>query len=523
MRVWIAVIVAVAAAVSGHAAGEAEAAAPGQLVITWHGVNPTGNPVQEGSIIEQAIEAQFPDVDLKPVPIDWSDQDQIALRIAAGDVPDFAYDIRRGMAGTSLRQLAEDGVIRSVPREWLTTHMPTYVRYVDTNDTGKAWPSTQVDGVQYAIPNVSAGNATGHILGVRDDWAQAVGFEAPDSWTLADFEDLIRRLRNEDPDGNGNQDQYGYARWAQQGMGSLSVASASFPNVFGAHGVRIATWDQNGDWSMISDGYREALKQLAAWWEDDLIDPESFTVDRATWTAKWANHRLGVVERNWTWLRQRAGSPINEIRKTMPEVSIIYLPQPQGPAGAQTSAYGAATAVGLFGKDASDDKVVKIMQILEWVESDPDRHWRSRVGPLGLFDPEIKYAERVSPTELRRIGEFQNNEAYAKAGMYKFAMHNYRPIELWRTNIAGEVSTVVEAGVAATLVDEGPWVEFSADVSKLRADLSDIEVQFYVKAIAGQVDIDADWDAYVKSWMANGGARMTDAAKQFIRDGTIME
>ena len=48
MRIWIAVIVAVAAAVSGHAAGEAEAAAPDRLEISWHGVNPTGNPVQEG-------------------------------------------------------------------------------------------------------------------------------------------------------------------------------------------------------------------------------------------------------------------------------------------------------------------------------------------------------------------------------------------------------------------------------------------------------------------------------------------
>ena len=523
MRGWIAGILGAVVAVAGFAAGDTEGSASEQLVITWHGVNPTGNPVQEGSIIEQAIEAQFPDVDLQPLPIDWNDRDQIALRIAAGDIPDFGYDVVRGMAGTSLRQLAEDGVIRSFPREWLTTHMPIYVRYVDTNDTGKAWPSTQVDGVQYAIPNVSAGNATGHILGIRDDWAESVGFSRPDSWTLAEFEALIRQLRNEDPDGNGLRDQYGYARWAQQGLGSLSVASASFANVFGAHGMRVATWDQNGDWSMISEGYRDALKQLAAWWADDLIDPESFTVDRATWTAKWANHKLGLVERNWTWLRARAGSPINEIRKTMPEVGMIYLPQPGGPAGAQTAAYGAATAVGLFGKEASDEEVIRIMQILEWVESDPDRHWRSRVGPLGLFDPEIKYADRVSPTEIRRIGEFQNNEAYAKAGMYKFAMHNFRPIELWRTNISREVSMAVEAGVAATLVDEGPWVEFSADISRLRADLSDIEVQFYVKAISGEIDIDAEWEAYVRSWMNNGGDRMTTAAKQFIRDGTTME
>ena len=106
MRIWIGAIVAVAAAVSGYAAGETEAAAPDQLVISWHGVNPTGNPVLEGSIIEQAIEAQFPDVDLKPVPIDWSDRDQISLRIAAGEVPDFAYDIGRGMAGTSLRPVS---------------------------------------------------------------------------------------------------------------------------------------------------------------------------------------------------------------------------------------------------------------------------------------------------------------------------------------------------------------------------------------------------------------------------------
>ena len=507
------------------ARGSAETTSDAEkMVINWHGQNPRGFVIQEGTPIELDIEQAFPGVDLKPVLVDASDQQQIALQIAAGDVPDFMYGLS-GIANNA-REAADQGIIRSIEKGWLTELMGGYIKYLNNNSSAeKAWQVSQVDGIQYAIPNISAGNSTGHVMGVRDDWLAAVGLSNDLPETLDEFEDMLAKFRNEDPDGNGRKDQYGYARWSQSAADRVRMGRAGFPNIFGAFGIRVGTWRKAGsgvEFTNILPEYRDALKFLADWWSKDLIDPDSFIMDRTTWEAKYANNQLGISERNWTWQRIRAQSPINAMRKADPDVKLVYLDPPKGPAGSMASSYGGATTAGFFGANASDEMVRKIMAILEWVETDPDRHWRSRLGPVEPFtmpDGSVfpAYGKRVSPSEIVRDTEYTNNEALTKAGCYKYAMHNYRPIEMWSTNLAGEVADVVNFANTVSLHPDEPFIDWPADLAGLGADLQDIEVTFYVKAITGEIDIDAEWDSYVKFWKSAGGDKQAAFVKDYLK------
>ena len=79
-----------------------------------------------------------------------------------------------------------------------------------------------VDGVNYAVPTALSMASTGQVIGFRGDGMQNLGYElepvpGTDFYAGPDSLDEIKRLllafRNEDPDGNGRKDSYGYAVW----------------------------------------------------------------------------------------------------------------------------------------------------------------------------------------------------------------------------------------------------------------------------------------------------------------------
>ena len=225
---------------------------------------------------ELHLEEKF-NVDLRPwYDIDVYDSDSIRVRLATGDIPDYL--------GGFNPAYVDLGIVRELPQDLIRTHMPGYMRWADHYLGDEVWRRTMVDGVNYTVPAALSMASTGQVIGFRGDWMQNLGYElepvpgtdffaGPDS--LDEIEQLLLAFRNEDPDGNGRKDSYGYAVWKNNDAFQRTI----LPSVFGAYGVQLNVWDVRdgtGYYSMVDANYRDALKYITSWWENEIIPEHAY-------------------------------------------------------------------------------------------------------------------------------------------------------------------------------------------------------------------------------------------------------
>jgi putative aldouronate transport system substrate-binding protein len=493
----------------------AGAAAEGRMVISWFSVNSRGVLLPENTVSEQYVEERF-NVELEP----WTDVDiyqgeQWRLKMASGEVPDFMKIGPRGA-------LYDLGVVRELPRDWFYQHMPNYVTIVDQIDPAGAWNGVTIEGKIMGLPGVNVAVTSGAALVTRRDWMEAVGVEIPekkmldyhyaDDWSLEQLEAMLYQYRHGDPDGNGKKDTYAVNNFSG-GTPSWGSAWDFFPNEFGAFGVRIHSWQEQGGklgYSNITPEYRDALKYLNGWYEKEIIDPEMISDGRKEFNQKFTNGIVGAFEQTPAWTGPRTEGPIGLLLKTTPEAEPVYIIGPEGPGGRGTANRPAggfgACAIGVH---TSDEKAIRIMQILDEIQTDMDVYHKITKGDEGThysFDGDGLMVPNP---------EFQSAQTITEMGWMYFTMWNVITPDItlsrlprWRT-IPHRIG--VETGYA---LDAGFRPQFNEELRQMENELRSIENEFFWKVIIGEVDADAEWDAYVAQWRKVGGDELTAEANR---------
>lgn len=353
-------------------------------------------------------------------------QEQLNLRIASGDIPDFLY-LRQA---TSLVTYARLGVLTPISEPLLRDSAPHLYELLQTQAPGYL-DMGRVDGVLYGIPVISPTNQFHVPLVYRQDWMDRVGVHKTPE-TLAEFEALMYKFAKEDPDGNGKRDTWG-------------LSKDGLTAVFGAFGL--VPWDDKTDYwlrengtlvnSTLSPRARQALALLAKWYRDGIIDPEFVTGENkgGYWALShsFVSGRIGFTTHGnyYHWITRGAYDDIDASGKRFPVEA-----QVNGKA-LETSQPGAVLAFGepLTGPDGrkgikeynrlmnfvtigrpaarTPGKVETIFKILD-ASADPDpgvrlplrygiegRHWRmldpatETVQILAPFAQETGYAHRI--------------------------------------------------------------------------------------------------------------------------------
>lgn len=137
------------------------------------------------------------------------------------------------------------------------------------------------DGNIYCLPRY-VGRDENYIEGkffINSEWLEAVGKEVPT--TLAELEEVLIAFRDQDPNGNGKKDEIPFLL----ASGSIDAFS-HFEAFMGTHGI--ATKDNvNDNYVFVEDGvvnfapttqnYKDAIKVLQKWYDEGLIWSECFT------------------------------------------------------------------------------------------------------------------------------------------------------------------------------------------------------------------------------------------------------
>ena len=119
------------------------------------------------------------------------------------------------------------------------------------------------DGKVYGMA-ISPNLTEGQVMLIRQDWLDSLGLEAPT--TIDEFESVIAAFTNEDPDGNGKNDTYGFTFSGKDGYNTGWVSDPVM--IFSAYTGKKPPmqWsEENGKlaYGSVADGNKEALSKSA--------------------------------------------------------------------------------------------------------------------------------------------------------------------------------------------------------------------------------------------------------------------
>ncbi|MDD3996994.1 MAG: extracellular solute-binding protein, partial [Sphaerochaetaceae bacterium] len=213
--------------------------------------------------------------------------DKLNLVMSSGQMPDLVQG-----RFEDLYRYAKDGLL--VPLDdLLAEHGKDILAEMPEN----MWKHATVDGLIYGMPSVyfypipGKDTIPNRVLWVRRDWTDKLGIKDP--VTLDEFTEMLRLLKNGDPDGNGKNDTLGISAYVRNGQ------LQGLDPIFGAFGViQIGNmWSaENGKvvYNPTKPEMKEALTYLKMLYDEGLLEPEFYMLNNTQWMERVYQGKVGL-------------------------------------------------------------------------------------------------------------------------------------------------------------------------------------------------------------------------------------
>jgi putative aldouronate transport system substrate-binding protein len=266
---------------------------------------------------------------------DWSTKTNLML--ASGEYPDI---IMRG--GVDIEMFGVDQGILMPVDELIEPYMPNYKARLEYDpnmaDLLRA-SDVKMYHFGYLVPqNI---NVSSHLF-VNKSWLDNVGMESPT--TVQEYEDMLVAFRDEDPNGNGEQDEIAFSGTRSSSVDGMlwSLSFWGIPYDPGLHWLMIDD-DNKVTSQLLHPNMRDAMTTLNKWYTDGLIDIESVTQATAEFEAKVNSGILGSF---WRW-RMLAMGTEDSVVEQYESIIPVAAPDvtPQVPVFLETPGFGAALTI----------------------------------------------------------------------------------------------------------------------------------------------------------------------------------
>lgn len=308
---WVALAIAVTLVFSLVGCGGEESATGENTVKLFanFGGDPQNPKDLDKYIFEKAAEATGVTIEWELPPTSGY-AERVQIMMASGEYPDAVF----------FPSLEDQGYRNAMDSE-IVLDLTPYITEETTPNLLKYSYDVSWDAVKYygddrimAIPRTSLSRNEG--CTVRSDFIENVGFgeifdRENNDVDAAEFQEIARRITYDDPDGNGQNDTYGYGGFIDaftQAFGPIEFA----PRLFGDIG-----WSEYPNeeykymtprYSRVSDSYKQQLQMTQDMYTAKLIDPDSpslksqdavdrFNQGRTGMTAGFAGHLITNQEK----------------------------------------------------------------------------------------------------------------------------------------------------------------------------------------------------------------------------------
>lgn len=273
-------------------------------------------PVQSSDRIIAEINNRL-GIELEVQVVPEGNTEKVNVAMASGDFP----DVVTGAYGTSATQ------------GWIDNGMVVELnQFMDANPDIKNWletdyPWTAIDGKYYGIPFITQYKVANTLIMMRQDWLDAVNMSYPT--TLEEMRAVLDAFTNQDPDGNGQKDTFGYTAEKP----SNSDGSTPFDWVFYAYGREYADYALK-DGKVIPwfeyDGFVPSMQYIKDLWDSGLVDQELMLNDMPKKEEKFYQGRAGAARAP---LYRNITRHANSVKELFPDATIAYGLPPKGPDG----------------------------------------------------------------------------------------------------------------------------------------------------------------------------------------------
>lgn len=504
-------------------------------------------PVEEDIItplIEEKLLEYGYDVTLENVYLENSQYSELLnLKLASGDAPDLFY------CGSTdnLAQYRDQGLIATYTEEFFRENAPDIAAFIDDGEPNgsnapvaeKYWAMAKFGEDEICVlPSYSKN--TGSLINViyNKQWLENLNAEVPE--TLDEFVELMYRFKNEDPDGNGVDDTYGFSTTM---LNVIFGAYGSFPGFLHMDYGHFYEVDGQLVSADVMEGNEEALKLITQLYADGIIDPEFLTGENqgGYWALShsFMNGRIGVTHSARYGHYQpemtdsegnvvaSMGACLKEFKAIQGEdADVVIGPWIEGPdgyvGGFLREVYQIAEGT-CMNADLLDDpeKMAAILQIMNLFCTDD---YLAITAVQGVEGVHFTYAEegyRIANSEVlpdnaskNAIGLMALRCLYGPSCPFNydyFTNGDTSPSNAWALETKAQYENLADTvGYISAVWGSLPSsADYSGEVQTYRDE-------YWLNVIQGKVEL--DWDAYVEEWYNRGGDILTEEANEWYAE-----
>ncbi|RXZ80323.1 extracellular solute-binding protein [Paenibacillaceae bacterium] len=318
------------------------------------GMEGGGLPAPEDDFIKQELDKRL-NTDIQMTTIQGLNDylNQMKIRSAAGNLPDLMM-----VDAVTLNDFAQKGLLLDLT-PYLETKLKTSREFIGDSLLKKGI----VNGKHYAITRIA--DVPFSSFWIRQDWLENLGLSFPE--TLEDLYKVAKAFTEEDPDGNGKKDTYGFT----------GADFSTFSPIFGAYamGTPGASMFVAKDNQVVPTLYDEhmpaALEYIQRLVSENLVDPQ-FMTNKGTMARDLViQGKAGIIFTGWTDIGKQEF--LSQLKTVNENAKLVQMAAPVGPHGQYDSAFDSERPSRLIvipkAVEKTPDKLDKILELLEYISS----------------------------------------------------------------------------------------------------------------------------------------------------------
>jgi len=399
--------------------------------------------------------------------------------MASGDLPDFLVVNNKN----DLMMFASQGLL--MPLDELLAEHPDFVAKFEPI----SWELAKWEGQIYGIPAQRYDPTPLAAFALRS-WVEDAGIDPEQTLTIDEYYAMLEKFASR-----------GEGTYGMTAMGEVDLTYNLFMDAFDAAKYQYIDGEVRPNY--ILDGYKEWLKFMNKLYANKILDNEYIVNTGTQMWEKAASGNYGMWQWFWSQIEFETAGGKRE--------DIVALKPPKKADGTPGK-YLYTSPVRHYVAITKNSKYAKeIIKLQEWITSEEGIIYEF-AGVEGL-DYELKDGEIVFKEGRAGKNSGWRNKTVgvmspvADETVQRLLAHSFGELAMQQMGVALENGTFDEIKLLA------PFFPELADY-----DLDAMVKEFRDKAIIGQIDIDKEWDNFVREWRKAGGDRFIELHTEWYKE-----